>query len=510
MITNLIISTINNLINRYNVYKRYSISISDKYNSIIDINNNNIYSNTTITNSNQREYKEYLRDILKKNYNCREGNYKSNISIIIDKNKIEIEIVNDTIVIAGRYIKKERNISHTPFLPEQREIEQKKRRKRKENKVNKNKMRRVLPLTIEDGILKVYQIEDTEDIEEEDIEEECVNESRRLRAVSDWMKVFKEYFNGDSYSFISGGREDIDVRMLGRGRPFICKVENPKDNLPEEVNTLSVVVSDKNKEVEEVNSEYPKYNIKNRQSNSVELIETVLVKGPEAQKELKLSEELHSKRYRALVYTRAPLKQVHKSLTDTHWDRIEEDNKEIEEIECITRGTEDKDIIPEDTKEDISSLNRRIDSLIGNISTITPYNYNSIEYKYKYTLKNRLFLKQQTPIRVLHRRPNLTREKTIEECYIYANNSLEYLPVTGTLLELFLKSSSGTYIKEFVHGDFSRTHPSLTEIIGEYCDLIELDVLGIEDTFPSQSLIYSQIHLIESHEDSISEEETIC
>ena len=32
------------------------------------------------------------------------------------------------------------------------------------------------------------------------------------------------------YKFSSGGREDIDVRMLGKGRPFVLKLINPKKN----------------------------------------------------------------------------------------------------------------------------------------------------------------------------------------------------------------------------------------------------------------------------------------
>jgi tRNA pseudouridine(54/55) synthase len=51
--------------------------------------------------------------------------------------------------------------------------------------------------------------------------------------------------------FTSSGREDIDVRMLGRGRPFIVEVVNPhytrfsKDKLTEMQNSINSVVPDK-------------------------------------------------------------------------------------------------------------------------------------------------------------------------------------------------------------------------------------------------------------------------
>lgn len=32
-------------------------------------------------------------------------------------------------------------------------------------------------------------------------------------------------FDADGYNFLSAGREDVDVRMLGDGRPFILEVK---------------------------------------------------------------------------------------------------------------------------------------------------------------------------------------------------------------------------------------------------------------------------------------------
>jgi len=41
-------------------------------------------------------------------------------------------------------------------------------------------------------------------------------------------KRFLELTHGDDESFHGCGREDIDVRMLGNGRPFIIEIKNPK------------------------------------------------------------------------------------------------------------------------------------------------------------------------------------------------------------------------------------------------------------------------------------------
>ncbi len=41
-------------------------------------------------------------------------------------------------------------------------------------------------------------------------------------------RVIVEWFEGDDESFHGCGREDIDARMLGTGRPFVVEIKNPK------------------------------------------------------------------------------------------------------------------------------------------------------------------------------------------------------------------------------------------------------------------------------------------
>ena len=36
------------------------------------------------------------------------------------------------------------------------------------------------------------------------------------------------YYQPKDYKFHTGGREDIDVRMLGNGRPFVLEILDPK------------------------------------------------------------------------------------------------------------------------------------------------------------------------------------------------------------------------------------------------------------------------------------------
>lgn len=87
-------------------------------------------------------------------------------------------------------------------------------------------------------------------------------------------------------------------------------------------------------------------------------------------------------------------------------------------------------------------------------------------------------IEQKTPLRVLHRRANMVRNRTIE--------ILDY-NIDRDIVYLYLRSSAGTYIKEFVSGNFNRTTPSLSSILQCHCHCTQLDVEEIENsTLPSE------------------------
>ncbi|VDO72289.1 unnamed protein product [Onchocerca flexuosa] len=50
-----------------------------------------------------------------------------------------------------------------------------------------------------------------------------------------------------------------------------------------------------------------------------------------------------------------------------------------------------------------------------------------------------------------------------------------------------METQAGTYVKEFVHGDFGRTRPSLADLLNVECgeiDILELDVEGVDMEWP--------------------------
>ena len=83
-----------------------------------------------------------------------------------------------------------------------------------------------------------------------------------------------------------------------------------------------------------------------------------------------------------------------------------------------------------------------------------------------------LTIRQRTPLRVLHRRANVIRERQILEVRASRIDTHHF--------RLELSTQAGTYVKEFVHGDLRRTTPSIASIIGCKANLLELDCEGID------------------------------
>ena len=85
-----------------------------------------------------------------------------------------------------------------------------------------------------------------------------------------------------------------------------------------------------------------------------------------------------------------------------------------------------------------------------------------------------LELKQQTPIRVLHRRANAVRIRHVLSCHHVERLDDHYF-------RLHISTDAGTYVKEFCHGDLGRTQPNVSTLLGyDKIDILELDCEGIQ------------------------------
>ncbi len=186
---------------------------------------------------------------------------------------------------------------------------------------------------------------------------------------------------GEASAFHASGREDIDARMLGTGRPFVVEISKPRKRSLD-LKALEAEINLGAKDKVEVSRLYP---------TSREVVRK-LKKGENSQKD-----------YRALI-------QFEKEVTDVNMKLLEE-------------------------------------KLTG------------------------VTIKQQTPLRVVHRRADLVRER-----YIYKLKVKKISPKEA-LMEI--RCQGGLYVKELVSGDETRTVPSVAQLLDNSAKIIKLDVLNV-------------------------------
>jgi len=396
-------------------YSSWFISLTDETDSYVEAESLKMYIKS-------RLHREYLKN--------EESNYATAINIVVkNMNRIEVSLKNDPLYIGGRYRKNIRGISNTPitFNREKRKVKEKAKKSE-----------------TEEG-----------DSGEGRLEEEFERTEIRLPAVSDWCIPIVQHFRGRDSNFMSSGREDIDVRMLGMGRPFVLKIENPEKNLPRGVRTLQAVKTESAQELLEEDTELDAVEIPYSRSRSVELLDLAVVKEKEIKEALKKIEDSKKKEYFLKVFVKRPPEYVRAMLKESGW--------------------EEKDS------------------------------------RYR---KEKIDLEQKTPIRVMQRRANLLRNRSIYNCILEITG--EYLEdgehageeaAKGTNMSLSLCADAGTYIKEFANGDMGRTTPSLSGMLKAYCDVFELDVTGIDVEFPPKNTVITRVELVRMPEESHSSEE---
>ncbi len=194
-------------------------------------------------------------------------------------------------------------------------------------------------------------------------------------------KPLLEVAEGEKTLFHASGREDIDARMLGTGRPFVIEVSKPRKRF---VNL---------KEIEEkINAgAVGKVEVSRLRFVTKDVVRH-LKKGEGAQKEYRLLAEFEN------PFSDEDLKMLGEKLTATT-------------------------------------------------------------------------IKQQTPIRVMHRRADLIRER-----YIY-KLKVKKVSLKRALFEI--RCQGGLYVKELVSGDEGRTIPNVSDLLGNRAKTLKLDVLKV-------------------------------
>jgi tRNA pseudouridine synthase 10 len=186
---------------------------------------------------------------------------------------------------------------------------------------------------------------------------------------------------GEKTSFHASGREDIDARMLGTGRPFVAEISRPKKRLLD----LRAVRESINLTAK------GKTRVSTLRFSNRDVVRR-LKKAESAQKEYRVTVEFEHK-------------------------------------------------VPEKT---LLSLESKLSSVQ---------------------------VRQRTPLRVMHRRADLVRER-----YIYKVKVRRLSPKKA---ELQIRCQGGLYVKELVSGDEGRTVPSVSELLENKAKPLRLDVLSV-------------------------------
>ncbi len=194
--------------------------------------------------------------------------------------------------------------------------------------------------------------------------------------------IVMRHAEGTDDFFHGMGREDIDARMLGNGRPFVVEIRKPLKR------TLDFGAIER-----EINE------------SAKGLVEVEGMRSSSKAEVRAIKDSTHSKTYRVRIRFQSPVEH--------------------------------------------GKLNEVVGALAGKP------------------------ISQLTPNRVVHRRADLDRHRTVRSIMVESFEGLEAV--------LVVEADSGTYIKELMHGDQGRTKPNVADIVGVPCEVLELDVIAIGD-----------------------------
>lgn len=201
-------------------------------------------------------------------------------------------------------------------------------------------------------------------------------------------RILKKTIPHESHVMVSCGREDMNVLMLGGGRPIVFELKVPQ------IRTVTQAML--NSVLQEVNN-----STKDVQITDLKVVDEDYFS------RIKREVEFKDKSYRCVVWT--------------------------------------ENVV---TQEELDKLNH-----------------------------DKFYLKQWTPVRVLHRRPNLERTRYVE--------GLRAEVVKPNWVVVYLRTQAGTYIKEFIHGDRGRTVPSLGTLLECRTLITQLDVTEVHHDLDS-------------------------
>ena len=290
-----------------------------------------------------------------------------------------------------------------------------------------------------------------------------------------------ELFEGAEHAFHGMGREDIDVRCLGRGRPFVLEIKEPKRWDIDYEMAMAVVNQQADGSVEVTDL---------RKSNRSEVVR---VKDTPAEKSYTIRFRIEPLTQPELDILTAPLDMTNEDVQKRgrgrrkHRRRGDHKDNPSKPLERIERTVLEETELKKMKKSELVELcvERECEGkgvkavLIENLLATNPQPVETLPLPDEATILEMIEklqgtnLAQRTPERVAHRRADLVRRRKVIETNDARVESNEAGPIA---VEFTLRCESGTYVKETVHGDDGRTQPSIASLIKAKCTVEWLDV----------------------------------
>ena len=290
-----------------------------------------------------------------------------------------------------------------------------------------------------------------------------------------------EVFDAPEHSFHGMGREDIDVRCMGRGRPFVIEMKEPK--------------------IRDFDYQYAMQLINEKAGGSIEVTD---LRASNRSEVVRIKDTPAEKSY-TIRFRVEQMKESEYSVLTAPLDLTKDSNKKSKK-KRHRRGDKRKDntkplpteIITEEqghSKEELSKMKKgeleaictennlkktgKKSELIERILAMPVPGSALFELPSDETIISTILslhgvkLYQRTPDRVAHRRADLIRRRDV----IDVNKPIVEIMEDGTKeVEFTLRCESGTYVKETVHGDSGRTQPSVASLLKAKCEVLWLDV----------------------------------
>ncbi len=237
-------------------------------------------------------------------------------------------------------------------------------------------------------------------------------------------------YGSHDHAFHGMGREDIDVRCMGRGRPFVIELKNPQRRKVDMTEVMATI-----------------------NDNSEGRIEVHAMRDSQRSEVVRVKETPAEKSYRICFRVKA-----------------QNDGKEDDDLNALKKSDLESLCIERGLKKSGTKA-----ALIERLNEAGTISHDTDEIITILQGMEGVTLKQRTPKRVSHRRADKVRERKVMEV---SNINVEMVD-GAPQVEVDLRCESGTYVKETIHGDDGRTVPSVSALLDAQCVVQWLDVADI-------------------------------